>query len=83
MNELRRACEQVAARARFVRVQTAGIPVYAAGLKLAPADAAPTPEPLEGEAREHQAAFWLTMDAINFGSGWFPTLRKPEGRSGL
>ena len=26
------------------------------------------------------AAFWLTLDAINFGSGWFPTLRKgPHG----
>ena len=23
-----------------------------------------------------EAAFWLTLDAINFGSGWFPTLRK-------
>ena len=28
------------------------------------------------------AAFWLILDAINFGSGWFPTLRKPGGRSG-
>jgi hypothetical protein len=82
MNELRRACDQVASRARSVRVQTAAIPAYAAGLKLAPADAAQAPEPLAGAAREHQAAFWLTMDAINFGSGWFPTLRKPEGRSG-
>jgi Potential Queuosine, Q, salvage protein family len=26
--------------------------------------------------REATAAFWLTLDAINFGSGWFPTLRK-------
>jgi hypothetical protein len=24
----------------------------------------------------------VTLDAINFGSGWFPTLRKHEGRSG-
>jgi hypothetical protein len=28
------------------------------------------------------AAFWITLDAINFGSGWFPTLRKRDGRSG-
>jgi hypothetical protein len=27
-------------------------------------------------------AFVLTLDAINFGSGWFPTLRKRAGRSG-
>ncbi len=33
-------------------------------------------------AREERAAFWLTLDAINFGSGWFPTLRKRDGRSG-
>ena len=31
---------------------------------------------------ELRAAFHLTLDAINFGSGWFPTLRKRDGRSG-
>jgi hypothetical protein len=31
---------------------------------------------------EDRAAFVLTLDAINFGSGWFPTIRKREGRSG-
>lgn len=43
-----------------------------------------------GDARpaDHDAgpagttAFWLTLDAINFGSGWFPTLVKLPGRSG-
>ncbi len=34
------------------------------------------------EAEPQDAAFWLTLDAINFGSGWFPTLRKRPGRSG-
>ena len=28
------------------------------------------------------AAYLLTLDAINFGSGWFPTLRKRPGCSG-
>src|SRR3954462_11180201 len=28
------------------------------------------------------AAYLLTLDAINFGSGWFPTLRKRAGCSG-
>ena len=32
--------------------------------------------------RGDPAAFWLTLDAINFGSGWFPTLRKRPGSSG-
>jgi hypothetical protein len=36
---------------------------------------------LEGP-REHVAAYLLTLDAINFGSGWFPTLRKRPGSSG-
>ena len=40
-------------------------------------DDIPTPP-----SREPLAAFWLTLDAINFGSGWFPTLRKRAGRSG-
>jgi hypothetical protein len=36
---------------------------------------------LEG-SREEVAAYLLTLDAINFGSGWFPTLRKRTGCSG-
>jgi len=36
---------------------------------------------LDGPA-ELRAAFFLTLDAVNFGSGWFPTLRKRDGRSG-
>ena len=32
--------------------------------------------------REQRAAFWLQLDAINFGSGWFPTLSKRDGLSG-
>jgi len=31
---------------------------------------------------EEVALFTLTLDAINFGSGWFPTLRKRPGLSG-
>src|SRR5881392_1820666 len=33
-------------------------------------------------SREDVAAYLLTLDAINFGSGWFPTLRKRPGSSG-
>jgi putative queuosine salvage protein len=36
---------------------------------------------LEGSS-EDVAAYLLTLDAINFGSGWFPTLRKRPGSSG-
>jgi hypothetical protein len=70
--------------ARHVRVQTHLIPAYAATLPLASlAPNAPEATVLEtGERRERMAAQWLTLDAINFGSGWFPTLRKAPGRSG-
>ena len=54
-----------------------------------PPTADPTPggaDPGDDETpagdREGRAAYWLTLDAINFGSGWFPTLRKRPGLSG-
>jgi hypothetical protein len=31
---------------------------------------------------EDTLSYVVTLDAVNFGSGWFPVLRKPEGRSG-
>jgi hypothetical protein len=62
----------VVAQARHVRVDEDRIP-----------HVAPGPEPeidpvrhfLDG-TRDEVAAYLLTLDAINFGSGWFPTLRK-------
>jgi hypothetical protein len=80
MDELRTACRQVSRRAHSVTVGVAAIPAYAASLPepmTSPETDPPTPE-----RREHAAAFWLTLDAINFGSGWFPELRKREGLSG-
>jgi hypothetical protein len=45
----------------------------------------PAPDPatelVEGD-REARTAFVLCLDAINFGSGWWPTIRKRPGRSG-
>jgi hypothetical protein len=80
MDDLRAACAVVAQRARYVRIERGRIEPFAAELRLEPA---PPDEPQPtGTDRERLAAFWLTLDAINFGSGWFPTLRKPEGRSG-
>jgi hypothetical protein len=80
---LRAACAQVAERARHVRIEHAAIPAYAAAIPLdvAPAPPDPAAHLIEG-SREELSAFWLTLDTINFGSGWFPTLRKRPGRSG-
>ena len=65
-----------------VSIVSAAIPSYARSL---PAVVTATPDAstaLLDADHETLAAFWLTLDAINFGSGWFPTLRKRDGRSG-
>jgi hypothetical protein len=80
--ELRAGCAAVAARARHVRVDEAAIPSYAGELTRAIAAAPPDRPTLAPGEREAAAAHWLTLDAINFGSGWFPTLRKRPGLSG-
>jgi hypothetical protein len=83
VSEVRSACAAVSERSRQVSIERDSIGLYAAVLPLS----GPPPE-MDAEAhatgatREQQAAFWLTLDAINFGSGWFPTLRKRPGRSG-
>ncbi|HET8976695.1 MAG TPA: queuosine salvage family protein [Solirubrobacteraceae bacterium] len=93
MQALRQACAAVAARAKYVAVAADAIPQYAAALPLpgraeGPNGPAPGPggpqdaPPPAGADRERLAAFWLTLDAVNFGSGWFPTLRKRPGLSG-
>jgi hypothetical protein len=83
MKQLRDACAAIAAEATHVQVAGERIAAYAASLPLARPPAPPDPSTeLLGGSREHRAAFWLTLDAVNFGSGWFPTLRKPPGLSG-
>jgi hypothetical protein len=83
VDEIRARCAWVAGRARHVHIETAAIPAYAAGLELEPGhDGADPAVHFAGGEREARAAFWLALDAINFGSGWFPTLRKRPGHSG-
>ena len=66
-----------------MRIEHHRIDFYVRELPLAGAQPALDPELhlLDGPL-EHRAAFCLTLDAINFGSGWFPTIRKRPGRSG-
>jgi hypothetical protein len=80
LDRLRTSCAAVAERAEHVSVQRDAIPAFAASLE--PEAAAAEPDPDAATSIEERAAFWLTLDAINFGSGWFPTLRKRPGRSG-
>jgi hypothetical protein len=68
----------------MVRIVEESIPAYALGL-AEPAqalDAEPLPFDRSRGQREADAAYWLTLDAINFGSGWFPTLRKRAEQTG-
>ena len=75
---VRAHCAGVAGSARHVAID-----LDAAG-RIEPGPA-PVLDPerhyLEG-SRADVAAYFLTLDAINFGSGWFPTLRKRSGCSG-
>src|SRR2546423_7546015 len=77
-DDVRRHCAEVAASAEFVSIDLDA----AEGIEPGPPPALdPEIHYLEGD-REDVIAFLLTLDAINFGSGWFPTLRKAPGRSG-
>jgi hypothetical protein len=69
----------VARRARFVRVNAEAVAEYAASLPHPSRHAQDETPPGD---RELKAAYWLTLDAINFGSGWFPSLAKLPGQSG-
>ncbi|HWH45050.1 MAG TPA: queuosine salvage family protein [Thermoleophilaceae bacterium] len=77
-DQVREHCAAVAAGARWVTIDDEALE----GVD-------PGPEPsldperhyLEGAA-EDVAAYMLALDSINFGSGWFPTLRKRPGCSG-
>jgi hypothetical protein len=80
---IRRAAAEVAREARFVRLDESRLPPYAASLLDAGLP------PLEYDAAHHArgtpaetVSFWLALDAVNFGSGYFPHLRKRPGMSG-
>jgi hypothetical protein len=83
VDETRRACAEVARDASYVHIEDDAIAAYARSLPVAAADLGPDPGVaiLDGPV-ETRAAFALTLGAINFGSGWWPEIRKRPGRSG-
>ncbi len=82
LDAIRERCAEVAARARSVRINPEGLERFAAGIPPAEVAAAGA-EPLPSSSDpERLAAYVLTLDAVNFGSGWFPHLRKLRGHSG-
>ena len=66
-------------RARWVRVDEEKLTAYAAEL---PEGGEETEPPPTGDDPESAAAFAICMNAINFGSGWWPTIRKRDRLSG-
>ncbi len=77
-DEVRAACAEVAAQSRSVTIDADAIETLDPG-----------PEPELDRARHYMdgppedvADYFLTLDSINFGSGWFPTLNKRPGSSG-
>ena len=77
---VRRSCAEVATTSTHVRIRPDQIEALADRLDLDRASNDPGQEPI-GDA-ETTAAFVLTLDSINFGSGYFPFLRKRPGHSG-
>jgi hypothetical protein len=82
-DEIREACAAVAKRARLVRMNEAAIEQYALSLPLERAFAPAIDWTTHYRGDEAgTAAFFVVLDSINFGSGYFPHLRKRLGMSG-
>lgn len=82
-DRIRSSCRKVAERAKRIKINHDRIPPYAASLPL---DKVTNPQ-LDPDChylgrQEDTVNFLMTLDAINFGSGYFPHLRKRPGMSG-
>src|SRR5579884_1347822 len=82
-DQVRASCAAVARRAHFVHLNTDALPGYARRLDI-DALAAPTIDPAYHVLADPATtvAYFLTLDTINFGSGYFPQMRKRPGHSG-
>ncbi|HEX2233571.1 MAG TPA: queuosine salvage family protein [Thermoleophilaceae bacterium] len=78
LEDVRNSCRRIARDARSVRIDLERLGAVEAG---PPPVLDPERHYLEG-SRQDVASYLLALDAINFGSGWFPTLRKRPGCSG-
>ena len=80
---MRARCGRVAEQARWVRIDRERLGVYAFELPLAEIRASSSPLlPEQEKSQEARIAFVLVLNAVNFGSGYFPLLRKRPGSSG-
>jgi hypothetical protein len=82
-DRIRSACAEVARRARLIRIDEDGLESLANRLakeRQSEPEIDPAHHPFGEPATT--IAFVITLDAINFGSGYFPHLRKRPGLSG-
>lgn len=82
-SRIRESCAEVERTARFVRIDFEALAVLAEHLShegAGPDVLDPAHSGLSDE--DSTLAFVLCLDAINFGSGWFPELAKRPGLSG-
>ncbi len=75
VEEVRHSAAQIAAEAKSVRIDLDALDRLGAVEEVPPPALDPERHYLEGSQRD-VATFVLTLEAINFGSGWFPELRK-------
>lgn len=78
LEEVRSTCAAVAAQASQVRIDGARLAAYEVEDAVVDDD----PGRMRLGSVEDTVAFVVALDAINFGSGWFPVLRKRPGASG-
>lgn len=83
VDEVRESCRRVMEEAAFITIDADAVAAYAASVPVAKVDFP------EHDARFHfldrgadTVAFFLTLDTVNFGSGYFPCLTKRPGLSG-
>src|SRR5438105_13277293 len=83
LDDVRTQAAATANSARFVTIDASAIEGYVQSLPLAQASAARL-DPATHYAGEPEAtqAYVMTLDAINFGSGYFPHLKNRSGMSG-
>jgi hypothetical protein len=83
LDQVRAGCKTVAERATHIQINYDLIPAYADSLPLESAiQPAHDSESHYLGQNEDTAAFFLTLNSINFGSGYFPHLSKRPGMSG-
>ncbi len=82
LDRIRDRCRTVAEQASHVHIDHDHLVRYADTLVDGPVGADADPGRQAHGDEESTAAFVIGLDAVNFGSGWFPTLRKRDGMSG-